>query len=172
MPYNELRGLLTDIGVEELGHLEMVATIVHQLTRDLSPEQLKEGGYDAYFVDHTTGIYPTAASGTPWSAAMMQSKGDVITDLSEDMQPSKKRVPLTIILSDCPTILTSSTRSGSCANARSSTSNGLAKVCGSHSNALTQRTFTQSTPLSTGKCSERSRHYRERFLSLGFGFLP
>jgi spore coat protein JC len=108
MPYNELKGLLTDIGVEELGHLEMVATIVHQLTRDLSPEQLKEGGYDAYFVDHTTGIYPTAASGTPWSAAMMQSKGDVITDLSEDMaaeQKARTTYDNIIRLSDDPDVI-------------------------------------------------------------------
>jgi len=90
MPYNELKGLLTDIGVEELGHFEMVATIVHQLTRDLTPEQIKAGGFDAYFVDHTVGIYPTAASGTPYTAAMMQSKGDVITDITEDMAAEQK----------------------------------------------------------------------------------
>ncbi len=85
MPYPELKGLLTDIGVEELGHLEMVGTIVHQLTRDLTDEQRKADGFAPYFVDHTQGVYPQAASGTPWSAAMMQVKGDPITDLSEDM---------------------------------------------------------------------------------------
>ncbi len=72
MPYPELKGLLTDIGTEELGHLEMVGTIVHQLTRNLTEEQIKQAGFDSYFVDHTAGVYPTAASGFPWSAASMQ----------------------------------------------------------------------------------------------------
>ena len=63
----------------------MIGAIVHQLTRDLSMEQIKKAGFDAYFVDHTTGVYPTAASGFPWSAASMAVKGDVITDLSENM---------------------------------------------------------------------------------------
>ena len=68
MPYPELKGLLTDIGTEELGHLEMIGTIVHQLTRNMTPEEIKKAGYQDYFVDHTAGVYPTAASGTPWSA--------------------------------------------------------------------------------------------------------
>lgn len=85
MPYAELKGLLTDIGVEELGHLEMVGSIVHQLTRKLSPEQQKADGFAQYFVDHSAGVYPQFASGTPWSAATMQVKGDPITDLAEDM---------------------------------------------------------------------------------------
>ena len=90
MPYPELKGLLTDIGTEELGHLEMIGTIVHQLTRNLTEEQLKSGGFDAYFVDHTAGIYPTAASGFPWSAAPMAAKGDPICDLTEDMAAEQK----------------------------------------------------------------------------------
>ena len=90
MPYPELKGLLTDIGVEELGHLEMIGAIVHQLTRNLSYEEIKKSGFDAYFVDHTTGIYPTAASGFPWTAASMQSKGDTITDLMENMAAEQK----------------------------------------------------------------------------------
>lgn len=90
MPYPELKGLLTDIGTEELGHLEMIGAIVHQLTRDLSVEEIKKAGFDAYFVDHTTGVYPTAASGFPWSAASMQVKGDVIADLSEDLGAEQK----------------------------------------------------------------------------------
>lgn len=90
MPYPELKGLLTDIGTEELGHLEMVGTIVHQLTRNLSEDQIKTAGFDAYFVDHTTGIYPQFASGTPWTAATMQSKGDLITDLTEDLAAEQK----------------------------------------------------------------------------------
>ena len=90
MPFPELKGLLTDIGVEELGHLEMIGTIVYQLTRNLSPEEIKRSGFDTYFVDHTTGVYPTSASGFPWSAAGMQSKGDLIADLSEDMAAEQK----------------------------------------------------------------------------------
>lgn len=85
MPYPELKGILTDIGTEELGHLEMIGTIVHQLTRNLTIDQIQEGGFDAYFVDHTAGIYPQSAGGTPWNAMSMAVKGDVITDLTEDM---------------------------------------------------------------------------------------
>lgn len=85
MPYPELKGLLTDIGTEELGHLEMVGTIVHQLTRNLTEEQIKAAGFDTYFIDHTTGVYPTAASGSPWSAASIQVCGDTIADLTEDL---------------------------------------------------------------------------------------
>ena len=90
MPYPELRGLLTDIGVEELGHLEMVGTIVHQLTREMTPEEVRKAGFDTYFVDHTAGVYPQFASGTPWTAATMAVKGDVITDLTEDMGAEQK----------------------------------------------------------------------------------
>lgn len=85
MPYAELKGLLTDIGTEELGHLEMIGAIVYQLTRNLSEKDIKQAGFDTYFVDHTTGVYPTAASGFPWSAASMQVKGDLIADLTEDL---------------------------------------------------------------------------------------
>ena len=85
MPYPELKGLLTDIGTEELGHLEMIGAIVYQLTRNMSDEDIKKAGFDSYFVDHTTGVYPTAASGFPWSAASMQVKGDLIADLTEDL---------------------------------------------------------------------------------------
>ena len=90
MPYPELKGVLTDIGVEELGHLEMVGTIVHQLTRKLTEKQMKDGGFDAYFVDHSAGVYPTAASGFPWNAASMQVKGDPIADLTEDLAAEQK----------------------------------------------------------------------------------
>ena len=90
MPYPELKGLLTDIGTAELGHLEMIGAIVHQLTRNLTPEEIKKAGFDAYFVDHTTGVYPTAASGFPWNAASMAVKGDVITDLNEDLAAEQK----------------------------------------------------------------------------------
>ena len=90
MPYPELKGLLTDIGTEELGHLEMVGAIVYQLTRNLSEDDIKKSGFDSYFVDHTTGIYPVAASGTPNSAMAIASKGDVITDLHEDLAAEQK----------------------------------------------------------------------------------
>lgn len=90
MPYAELKGLLTDIGVEELGHLEIIGAMVYQLTRNMSIKDIKESGYENYFVDHTAGVYPTAASGMPWCATGMQSKGDVIADLTEDMAAEQK----------------------------------------------------------------------------------
>lgn len=90
MPYPELKAILTDVGTEELGHLEMVGTIVYQLTRNLTAEQLKEAGFDAYFVDHTTGIYPVDASGVPFNAATFAVKGDPITDLHEDLAAEQK----------------------------------------------------------------------------------
>ncbi len=90
MPWGELQGLLTDIGVEELSHLEMIGTIVYQLTRNLTPEEIKKNGFDAYFVDHTTGVYPVSAAGVPFTAAYLQSKGDVITDLHENMAAEQK----------------------------------------------------------------------------------
>ena len=90
MPYPELKGLLTDIGTEELGHLEMIGAIVHQLTRNLSEEDIHAAGFDAYFVDHTAGVYPTAASGFPWNAASMAVKGDLIADLTEDLAAEQK----------------------------------------------------------------------------------
>lgn len=90
MPFPELKGLLTDVGVEELGHLEMIGAIVHQLTRKLSEDQIRADGFAPYFVDHTAGVYPTAASGFPWSAASMQVKGDAIADLTEDLAAEQK----------------------------------------------------------------------------------
>ncbi len=90
MPYPELKGLLTDIGTEELGHLEMVGTIIYQLTRDLSIEEIKKAGFEQYFVNHTTGVYPSSASGVPFTAAYLQSKGDVLTDLHENMAAEQK----------------------------------------------------------------------------------
>ena len=90
MPYAEAKGVLTDIGVEELGHMEMVAAVVHQLTRNLTEEQIKGTPFASYFVDHTTGVYPTAASGFPWTAGSIQSTGDVIADLTEDLAAEQK----------------------------------------------------------------------------------
>jgi len=90
MPDKKVAGLLTDIGTEELAHFEMISAIVHQLTRDLTIEQIKEQGFADYFVDHTLGIYPIAASGVPFNAQTFQSKGDCITDLTEDMAAEQK----------------------------------------------------------------------------------
>ena len=90
MPLDELKGLLTDIGTEELGHLEMVGAIVHQLTRNLKTKDIEGTPFEQYFVDHTVGVYPTFASGTPWTAATMQVKGDPITDLTEDLAAEQK----------------------------------------------------------------------------------
>ena len=89
-PYDKVRALLTDIGSEELAHLEMISAIIYQLTRDLTPEEIKKYGFEPYYVDHTTGIYPVAASGTPFTATYFQSKGDVITDLHEDLAAEQK----------------------------------------------------------------------------------
>ncbi len=85
MPYNEAIGILTDVGTEELAHMEMICAIVYQLTRNLSLEEIKASGFDAYYVDHTTGLYPVAASGVPFTASYFQSTGDPIADLSEDL---------------------------------------------------------------------------------------
>lgn len=90
MPYKEVVGVLNDIGTEELAHMEMVSAIVHQLTRNLTPEQIKASGFDTYFVDHTVGLWPQAASGMPFTSVCFQSKGDAITDLTEDMAAEQK----------------------------------------------------------------------------------
>ena len=90
MPFKEVAGLLTDIGTEELGHLEMVATIVHQLTRDLSMEEIEKSGFANYYVDHTIGVWPQAAGGVPFNACEFQVKGDIITDLHESMAAEQK----------------------------------------------------------------------------------
>ncbi len=90
MPLPELKGTLTDIGTEELGHLEMIGAIVYQLTKGLTEKEIKEAGFEDYFVDHTTGIYPQSAAGTPYTAASMQVKGDAITDLHENMAAEQK----------------------------------------------------------------------------------
>ena len=89
-PYREISALLTDIGTEELAHFEMVATIVHQLTRNLSMEEIENSGLGAYYIDHTLGIWPQAAGGIPFNACEFQSKGDVITDLVEDLAAEQK----------------------------------------------------------------------------------
>lgn len=90
MPYKEVMGVLTDIGTEELAHMEIISTIVHQLTKGLSPEEIKASGFDKYYVDHTTGLWPQAAGGVPFNANQFQSKGDPITDLVEDLAAEQK----------------------------------------------------------------------------------
>ena len=90
MPYPEVAAVLTDVGTEEIGHFEMVAAIVHQLTRDMTIEQIKEAGFEDYFVDHKAGIYAQAAAGFPFDALCFASKGDAITDLTEDLAAEQK----------------------------------------------------------------------------------
>lgn len=90
MPYKEVTGALTDIGTEELAHLEMICAIVYQLTKDLSVEEIERSGFDKYYVDHTLGIWPQSAGGVPWTALTFQSKGDPVTDLHENMAAEQK----------------------------------------------------------------------------------
>ncbi len=90
MPYRNVAGLLTDIGTEELAHLEIICAIVHQLTRNLTPEEITASGFDKYYVDHTLALWPQAAGGIPFNACEFQSKGDPITDLMEDMAAEQK----------------------------------------------------------------------------------
>ena len=90
MPYDEVKGILTDVGTEELAHMEMVAAIIHQLTRNLTEEEIKNSPFATYFVDHTTGVYPVAASGVPYDMKYIQSKGDILTDLHEDLAAEQK----------------------------------------------------------------------------------
>lgn len=108
MPNARLKALLTDIGTEELGHLEMVGTLVHQLTRKLSDTEIQNNeGFAPYFVDHGTGVYPTSASGFPWSAASMAVKGDPITDLTENLsaeQKARTTYDNILLLSDDPDV--------------------------------------------------------------------
>ncbi len=89
-PYDKITGILTDVGTEELAHLEMVAAILYQLTRDLTPDQIAGTPFAAYFVDHTTGVYPVAASGTPFDMKYVGVKGDLLTDIQEDLAAEQK----------------------------------------------------------------------------------
>lgn len=90
MPYKEVKGILTDIGTEELAHVEMISAIIYQLTKGLTIDEIKASGFDTYFVDHTLALYPIAASGAPFTATYFQSKGDTITDLTEDLAAEQK----------------------------------------------------------------------------------
>ena len=101
-PYDEIKAILTDIGTEELSHVEMICAIVYQLTRNLSADEIKKSGYDAYFINHTTGLYPVDASGVPFNAGAFASTGDVIADLNEDLAAEQKaRVSYDNILRLC-----------------------------------------------------------------------
>ncbi len=102
MPYDEVVGILTDVGSEELAHLEMVAAIIHQLTRNLKEDEIKNTPFATYFVDHTTGVYPIAASGVPFDMKYVGIKGDIIADLNEDLAAEQKaRVTYDNILRLC-----------------------------------------------------------------------
>ena len=90
MPYREVTGMLTDIGTEELAHLEMIGAILTQLTRNLTVEEIKKSGFDAYFTDHTTGVYPASAAGVPFDVKYIGVKGDPISDLNEDLAAEQK----------------------------------------------------------------------------------
>ena len=90
MPYAQVKGMLTDIGTEELAHIEMVSAIIYQLTRCMTPEEIKRSGFDTYFVDHTAGVYPQAASGYPFSTSELQVSGDTLADLYEDLAAEQK----------------------------------------------------------------------------------
>lgn len=90
MPCKEVAGLLTDIGTEELAHLEIICAIIYQLTKNMTPEDAKKAGFDAYYIDHTSGIWPTAAAGVPFNACEFQSKGDALADLFEDLAAEQK----------------------------------------------------------------------------------
>lgn len=108
MPCNELKGLLTDIGTEELGHLEMVGSMIHQLTRDLTDCQIQDSAFAPYFTDHGLGVYPQFASGQPYHAAAMAVKGDPITDLHEDLaaeQKARTTYENLILLADDPDVI-------------------------------------------------------------------
>ncbi len=89
-PCPEVKAILNDIGTEELSHMEMVCALIYQLTRNLTPKEIKASGFDTYFVDHTAGLYPVAASGTPFSAEVFQSTGDPLADLAEDLGAEQK----------------------------------------------------------------------------------
>lgn len=108
MPHKEVKGLLTDVAVEELGHLEIVGAMVYQLTRNLNEEQIKKAGFDAYFTDHTQGVYPQATAGFPYTAASMAVKGDPVTDLHEDLaaeQKARTTYENLLLLADDPDVI-------------------------------------------------------------------
>jgi len=90
MPVKKVGGLLTDIGTEEINHMEIICAMVYQLTKNLTPEQAKTAGFDAYYIDHTTGLWPQTAAGVPFTSLEFQSKGDVFADLYENLAAEQK----------------------------------------------------------------------------------
>lgn len=90
MPVKKVGGLLTDIGTEEINHMEIICAMIYQLTKNLTPEQAKTAGFDAYYIDHTAGLWPQAAAGVPFTSLEFQSKGDVMADLFEDLAAEQK----------------------------------------------------------------------------------
>ncbi len=90
MPVKKVGGLLTDIGTEEINHMEIICAMIYQLTKNLTPEQAKEAGFDAYYIDHTTGLWPQAAAGIPFTSLEFQSKGDPFADLFENLAAEQK----------------------------------------------------------------------------------
>lgn len=108
MPHPQLKGLLTDVGIEELGHLEIVGAMVYQLTRNLSDDEIHKCGFDTYFVDHGQGVYPQSAGGHPWTAAYIGVKGDPITDLHENLaaeQKARTTYENLLLLADDPDVI-------------------------------------------------------------------
>lgn len=145
MPYNKVAGLLTDIGTEELAHLEMVAAIVRQLTKGLSAEELEAAGFAPYYVDHTAGIWPQAAGGIPFNACEFQSKGDAITIFLKIWLQSRKPAPPTIIFYVLSKIRKSVNRSVFCASAKSCISSVSVKASAWFRKNLTAKTFICAT---------------------------
>ena len=140
---------VTYVGTEELAHLEMVGTIVYQLTRNLTQEEIQKQGFDAYFIDHTTGVYPAAASGAPFSAACIAVTGDTLADINEDLAAEQKaRVTYDNILrfADDPDVRDPIK---SCASARLCITSALARACASRLTDSIPKTSTRLTPRST-----------------------
>lgn len=129
MKNNQVKGILTDIATEELAHVEMVSAILYQLTRDMTPEQILQDGYAEYFVDHTAGIYPQGASGMPFTAAYFQSKGDPITDLTEDLAAEQKHAAPMKIFYVCVMTQTFESRLNFSGSGKSCISSGLERQC-------------------------------------------
>jgi len=145
MPYGQVVGILTDVGTEELAHMEMVSAIIHQLTRNLSEEEIAKSPFATYFVDHTTGVYPVAASGVPYDMKYIGVKGDVIADLNEDLAAEQKaRVTYDNILR-LLTIPTSAIPLSFSESARSCTINASPTPSALRRRSLTAAIFTRLT---------------------------
>ena len=154
MKLDKVKGVLTDISTEELAHVEIISAIVYQLTQGLTPEQIKEAGFDTYFVDHTLGVYPQSAAGAPFTAAYFQSKGDPITDLTEDLAAEQKaRTTYDNILRLCddPDVRDPSS---SCGSGKSSTSSASARHSVRCRKIWIRKTSTAAIPPTTAAAEE------------------